>query len=167
MKCLKRKYWVFMFQLQLFFSPMWRMGPRCSSAETQVCHRSYIIAANQIPACCSSLGAVASCVLLEWVWHFFRRWLHKKRCHLLKMLENGQVKIHCSNKFSEKIMVIIYLKKKKGSTIRSFPHSWLFFFVTKVIWRVSLVEQELLTPLGYLRLLITLLVSSNVSSTCS
>ena len=22
------------------------MGPRCSSAETQVCHRSYIIAAN-------------------------------------------------------------------------------------------------------------------------
>ena len=29
------------------------------------------------------------------------------------MLENGQVKIHCSNKLSEKIMVIIYLKKKK------------------------------------------------------
>jgi hypothetical protein len=26
------------------------MGPRCSSAETQVCHRSYIIAANGIPA---------------------------------------------------------------------------------------------------------------------
>jgi hypothetical protein len=25
------------------------MGPRCSSAETQVCHRSYIIAANFIP----------------------------------------------------------------------------------------------------------------------
>ena len=25
------------------------MGPRCSSAETQVCHRSYIIAANIIP----------------------------------------------------------------------------------------------------------------------
>jgi hypothetical protein len=36
MKCLKRKYWVFMFQLQLFFAPLWRMGPRCSSAETQV-----------------------------------------------------------------------------------------------------------------------------------
>ena len=34
-----------MFQLQLFFAPLWRMGPRCSSAETQVCHRSYIIAA--------------------------------------------------------------------------------------------------------------------------
>ena len=25
------------------------MGPRCSSAETQVCHRSYIIAANDVP----------------------------------------------------------------------------------------------------------------------
>jgi hypothetical protein len=25
---------------------LWRMGPRCSSAETQVCHRSYIIAAT-------------------------------------------------------------------------------------------------------------------------
>ena len=25
------------------------MGPRCSSAETQVCHRSYIIAARPIP----------------------------------------------------------------------------------------------------------------------
>ena len=25
------------------------MGPRCSSAETQVCHRSYIIAANLYP----------------------------------------------------------------------------------------------------------------------
>ena len=29
-----------------FFAPLWRMGPRCSSAETQVCHRSYIIAAR-------------------------------------------------------------------------------------------------------------------------
>jgi hypothetical protein len=36
-----------MFQLQLFFAPLWRMGPRCSSAETQVCHRSYIIAATK------------------------------------------------------------------------------------------------------------------------
>ena len=35
-----------MFQLQLYFAPLWRMGPRCSSAETQVCHRSYIIAAK-------------------------------------------------------------------------------------------------------------------------
>ena len=35
-----------MFQLQLFFAPLWRMGPRCSSAETQVCHRSYIISAS-------------------------------------------------------------------------------------------------------------------------
>ena len=26
------------------------MGPRCSSAETQVCHRSYIIAASMRPA---------------------------------------------------------------------------------------------------------------------
>jgi hypothetical protein len=25
------------------------MGPRCSSAETQVCHRSYIIAASLMP----------------------------------------------------------------------------------------------------------------------
>jgi hypothetical protein len=25
------------------------MGPRCSSAETQVCHRSYIIAARETP----------------------------------------------------------------------------------------------------------------------
>jgi hypothetical protein len=25
---------------------LWRMGSLCSSAETQVCHRSYIIAAN-------------------------------------------------------------------------------------------------------------------------
>jgi hypothetical protein len=25
---------------------LWRMGPRCSSAETQVCHRSYITAAR-------------------------------------------------------------------------------------------------------------------------
>ena len=38
-----------MFQLQLFFAPLWRMGPRCSSAETQVCHRSYIIAASIVP----------------------------------------------------------------------------------------------------------------------
>ena len=30
-----------------FFAPLWRMGPRCSSAETQVCHRSYIIAASK------------------------------------------------------------------------------------------------------------------------
>ena len=30
-----------------FFAPLWRMGPRCSSAETQVCHRSYIIAARK------------------------------------------------------------------------------------------------------------------------
>jgi hypothetical protein len=46
MKCLKRKYWVFMFQLQLFFfAPLW---PQCSSAETQVCHRSYIIAARLV-----------------------------------------------------------------------------------------------------------------------
>ena len=37
-----------MFQLQFFFAPLWRMGPRCSSAETQVCHRSYIIAAKAI-----------------------------------------------------------------------------------------------------------------------
>ena len=29
-----------------FFAPLWRMGTRCSSAETQVCHRSYIIAAS-------------------------------------------------------------------------------------------------------------------------
>ena len=35
-----------MFQLQLFLAPLWRMGPRCSSAETQVCRRSYIIAAR-------------------------------------------------------------------------------------------------------------------------
>jgi transposase len=35
-----------MFQIQLFFAPLWRMWPRCSSAETQVCHRSYIIAAR-------------------------------------------------------------------------------------------------------------------------
>ena len=28
------------------------MGPRCSSAETQVCHRSYIIAANLMPMVC-------------------------------------------------------------------------------------------------------------------
>ena len=33
-----------MFQLKLIFAPLWRMGPRCSSTETQVCHRSYIIA---------------------------------------------------------------------------------------------------------------------------
>ena len=38
-----------MFQLQFFFAPLWRMGPRCSSAETQVCHRSYIIAARYRP----------------------------------------------------------------------------------------------------------------------
>ena len=31
-----------------FFAPLWWMGPRCSSAETQVCHRSYIIAANHL-----------------------------------------------------------------------------------------------------------------------
>ena len=37
-----------MFQLQFFFAPLSRMGPRCSSAETQVCHGSYIIAANFI-----------------------------------------------------------------------------------------------------------------------
>jgi hypothetical protein len=30
-------------------APLWRMGPRCSSAETQVCHRSYIIAVRFPP----------------------------------------------------------------------------------------------------------------------
>jgi hypothetical protein len=30
----------------IVFAPLCRMGPRCSSAETQVCHRSYIIAAR-------------------------------------------------------------------------------------------------------------------------
>ena len=34
-----------------FFSPLWRMGRRCSSAETQVCHRSYIIAASFYDCC--------------------------------------------------------------------------------------------------------------------
>jgi hypothetical protein len=34
------------FNCNFFFVPLWRMGPRCSSAETQVCHRSYIIAAT-------------------------------------------------------------------------------------------------------------------------
>jgi hypothetical protein len=38
------------FNCNFFFAPLWRMGPRCSSAETQVCHRSYIIAARQITA---------------------------------------------------------------------------------------------------------------------
>jgi hypothetical protein len=36
-------------------------------------------------------------------------------------------------------------------TIQSFPHSWLIMgFVTRVIRRVPLVEQELLTVLGHL-----------------
>ena len=34
------------FNCNLFFAPLWRMGPLCSSAETQVCHRGYIIAAK-------------------------------------------------------------------------------------------------------------------------
>jgi hypothetical protein len=34
------------FNCNFYFAPLWRMGPRCSSAETQVCHRSYIIAAR-------------------------------------------------------------------------------------------------------------------------
>ena len=32
------------------------MGPCCSSAETQVCHRSYIIAATLSPECCMLSG---------------------------------------------------------------------------------------------------------------
>ena len=37
------------------------------------------------------------------------------------------------------------------STSRSFPHSWLITgLVTELTWRVSLVEQELLTPLEHL-----------------
>ena len=46
------------------FAPLWRMGPRCSSTETQVCHRSYIIAAMIIPACVSLF------VILLW-WRVF------------------------------------------------------------------------------------------------
>ena len=34
-----------MLQLQLFFCSIVTNGTRCSSAETHVCHRSYIIAA--------------------------------------------------------------------------------------------------------------------------
>jgi hypothetical protein len=34
------------FNCNFYFAPLWRIGPRCSSAETQVCHRSYIIAAR-------------------------------------------------------------------------------------------------------------------------
>ena len=36
-----------MFQLQLLFCSIVTMGPRRSSAETQACHRSYIIAARR------------------------------------------------------------------------------------------------------------------------
>jgi hypothetical protein len=37
------------------------------------------------------------------------------------------------------------------NTFRSFPHSWLITrFVTRVTWRVSLVEQELLTLVEHL-----------------
>ena len=38
----------FYVQLHFFFAPLCRMGPLCSSAETQVCHRSYIIAVNKL-----------------------------------------------------------------------------------------------------------------------
>ena len=44
------------------------MGPRCSSAETQVCHRSYIIAAR--PQCAIFLFFILSeleCVLYKFV----------------------------------------------------------------------------------------------------
>jgi hypothetical protein len=34
------------FNCNIYFAPLWRMGPRCSSAETKVCHRRYIIAAS-------------------------------------------------------------------------------------------------------------------------
>jgi hypothetical protein len=41
-------HWQTFFNCNFVFAPLWRMGPRCSSAETQVCHRSYIIAAREI-----------------------------------------------------------------------------------------------------------------------
>ena len=34
------------------------MGPRCSSAETQVCHRSYIIAATTTPITSTAISPV-------------------------------------------------------------------------------------------------------------
>ena len=37
------------------------------------------------------------------------------------------------------------------NTSRTFPHSWLIGLMTRLTWRVSLVEQELLTLLEHLR----------------
>jgi hypothetical protein len=34
------------FNCNFLVAPLWRMGPRCRSAETHVCHRSYIVAAS-------------------------------------------------------------------------------------------------------------------------
>ena len=48
MKCLKRISEFLCSTAIYFFAPLWRMGPLCSSAETQVCYRSSIIAARNI-----------------------------------------------------------------------------------------------------------------------
>jgi hypothetical protein len=75
----------YLFQLQLFFfAPLWRMGPRCSSAETQVCHRSYIIAARYIAPpkmcdiylCITITGLIFTCVLLSLCW-YLRQYAHR------------------------------------------------------------------------------------------
>ena len=50
MKCLRVNSEFLCFNWNFCFAPLWRMGPRCSSAETHVCHRSYIIAARSAPA---------------------------------------------------------------------------------------------------------------------
>jgi hypothetical protein len=54
-----------MFQLQLFFLLHCEgMGPRCSSAKTQVCHRSYIIAAT---CACAVVKDKVNC-LFKWLY---------------------------------------------------------------------------------------------------
>ena len=56
-----------------FFAPLWRMGPRCSSAETQVCHRSYIIAATENPKKTTDLSQVTD--KLYHIMLYTSRWL--------------------------------------------------------------------------------------------
>ena len=79
-----------MFQLQFFLLHwLWRMGPRCSSAETQVCHRSYIIAANKNHAIPITFIQSTKCqISLKWQLPIEKRKIIKHVISVLSVLFN-------------------------------------------------------------------------------
>ena len=73
-----------MFQLQLLFCSIVTNGTRCSSAETQVCHRSYIIAARVhllLPKTESlgRWGLYSTIRDLRWEAHYVYSWRKKEK----------------------------------------------------------------------------------------